>query len=64
MTAATYRIVPAKEGFCIEHDGDRTGAYATREAALEAALGPASNAIKMGYDVTIQVPRNGSKNAN
>jgi len=57
MTAATYRIVPASDGFCIEHDGDRTGAYTTREAALEAALGPASNAIKMGYDVTIQVPR-------
>jgi len=64
MTAAIYRIVPATDGFCIEHDGDRTGAYATREAALEAALGPASNAIKMGYDVTIQIPRTGSKNAN
>lgn len=60
MSRAMYRIVPAPEGFCVEHDGERSGAYATREAALEAAIGPASNAIKQGHSVTIEVPRSGA----
>lgn len=57
MGSATYRIIPGRDGYCIDHDGATTGAYATREAALEAAIGPASNAIKQGHDVTIEVPR-------
>ena len=34
-------------------------AYASKEAAFEAAVAAASNAIRDGYDVTITVPSAG-----
>jgi hypothetical protein len=61
MGAANYRVVPAPDGFCVEHEGKRSVAYATREAAFEAAVGPASNAIKEGHDVVIEIPRTGER---
>ena len=39
----------------VEHDGQMTGPYDTKEAAFEAAIGPASNAIKQGYAVSITI---------
>lgn len=54
---AVYRVLPTEGGYCVEHDGERSGPYFTREAAFEAAVFPASNAIKAGADVTIEVPK-------
>jgi transcriptional regulator with XRE-family HTH domain len=50
-----FRIVPAGQGWAVEHAGDRSMAYSTREAALEAVLGPVSNAIKEGAAITVEI---------
>lgn len=55
MKSAAYRIVPYQDGWGVEHDGRITGPYVTKEAAFEATTGPASNAIKLGYEVSITV---------
>jgi uncharacterized protein DUF2188 len=55
MKSAAYRIVQSRGGWGVEHDGKLEGAYDTKEAAFEAAVGPASNAIKLGYEVSITV---------
>jgi hypothetical protein len=55
MKSAAYRIVHSQGGWGVEHDGRIEGAYDTKEAAFEAAVGPASNAIKLGYEVSIMV---------
>ena len=55
MKSADYRIGHHPDGWGVEHDGKVTGTYDTREAAFEATLGPASNAIKLGYAVSIMV---------
>jgi hypothetical protein len=56
MTQAVYKIVAHSGGWSIMHDGEFSGDYLTKEAAFEAVLGPASNAIKTGQAVTITVP--------
>jgi hypothetical protein len=55
MKSAAYRIGQDSDGWGVEHDGRVTGTYATRQAAFEATVGPASNAIKLGYEVSITV---------
>jgi hypothetical protein len=55
MKSAAFRIVPAPDGWGVEHDGKIEGSYDTKEAAFEAALLPASNAIKLGYAVSVTV---------
>jgi hypothetical protein len=55
MNLANYKVVPNRGGWGIDHDGKVIGRYATKEAAFEAAVGPASNAIKEGYEVRITV---------
>ena len=55
MQHATYNIVANKGGWGISHNGSISGEYLTKEAALEAAVGAASNAIKNDYAVTITV---------
>jgi len=55
MKSAAYRIIPSQDGWGVEHDGKIAGAYDTKGAAFEAAIGPASNAIKLGYAVSIMV---------
>src|ERR1051326_5379397 len=52
MKSAAYRIVPFEDGWGVAHDGKTTGPYETKEAAFEAAVLPASNAIKLGYAVS------------
>lgn len=56
MKLASYSIARHEDGWGVEHDGELTGAYDTKEAAFEAVLGPASNAIKLGHAVSITVP--------
>jgi hypothetical protein len=55
MKSADYKIGHRPDGWGVEHDGKVTATYDTREAAFEAAIGPASNAIKLGYAVSITV---------
>ena len=56
MKSAVYSIARHKDGWAVEHDGEISAAYDTKEAAFEAALAPASNAIKLGYAVSVTVP--------
>jgi hypothetical protein len=55
MKSAAYRIVPHQDGWGVAHDGKVTGPYETKEAAFEAAVLAASNAIKLGYAVSVEV---------
>jgi hypothetical protein len=55
MVEAVYRIVAHNGGWGVLHEGTVSGDYITKEAAFEAAVGPASNAIKNGQAVTITV---------
>jgi hypothetical protein len=55
MATAAYKVVPHDGGWGIEHNGKVSGAYATKETAFEAIIGPASNAIKDGLGVTIHI---------
>lgn len=57
MGQASYRIVPHEDGWAIDHDGKLMGHYATKEAAFESAAGAASNSIKEGYGIRIEVPQ-------
>jgi hypothetical protein len=59
MGIASYRIVPNEDGWGVAHDGRIVGSYATKEAAFEAAVAPASNAIKQGHEVQIVVTGSG-----
>jgi hypothetical protein len=59
MGVASYTIVPNENGWGVAHDGRVAGSYATKEAAFEAAVGPASNAIKQGHEVRIVVTGSG-----
>ncbi|MDQ0395532.1 hypothetical protein [Labrys monachus] len=52
---ASYRIVSRREGWMIDHDGDRTGPYDMPEAALEAAFAAASLAVKERLDIHISL---------
>lgn len=55
MGQAVYKIVETKDGYGVSHRGKVSGSYLTKEAAFEAAIGPASNAIKNGDAVQITV---------
>jgi hypothetical protein len=55
MKTAAYRTVRHKGRWGVEHDGKVEGEYDTKEAAFEAIWGPASNAIKLGYEVLITI---------
>jgi hypothetical protein len=55
LAMALYKIVSHKGGWGVFHDGSVSGDYITKEAAFEAIIGPASNAIKMGQAVVISV---------
>jgi uncharacterized protein (DUF58 family) len=61
MASANYRIVPRDGGWGVDHNGRTAGPYASKEAALEAALGSAMNAIKEGYEVNLTVPGSDGK---
>ena len=56
MVSATYEVIPYEDGWGVDHQGSVAGPFVSKEAALEAALGPAMNAIKEGHDVRLIVP--------
>jgi len=55
MQKETYRIVSARSGWAVDHDGKLEGDYETKEAAFEAAVGAASRAMRAGLAVSISV---------
>lgn len=54
--SATYVLRGSEGAWRVETDGEAGMGYASKEAAFEAAVAAASNAIRDGYDVTITVP--------
>jgi|tagenome__1003787_1003787.scaffolds.fasta_scaffold20824057_2 hypothetical protein len=56
MGQALYQVVGHDGAWVVEHDGIQSQSYATKEAAFEAAVAPASNALHAGHEVIIKVP--------
>ncbi|HZP79485.1 MAG TPA: DUF2188 domain-containing protein [Pseudolabrys sp.] len=56
MSVAAYEVVSKGGGWAIKEQGGTKGDYATKEAAFEAIVIAASNAIKSGDEVQISVP--------
>jgi hypothetical protein len=63
VSVASFVVVPKQNSWGIEHDHQMLGPYLTREAAFEAAIGAASNAIKNGDEVRIVVKAPGDRPA-
>ena len=57
MSNETYRVVRQGKSWAVDHDGRLEGDYATKEAAFEAIVAAASNAIKDGNGIAIKVPQ-------
>ena len=55
MNTEHYKIVEHEGHWHVEYDGKIGMAYVIKEAAFEAALAGATNAVKAGHDVTIHV---------
>ena len=55
MAKAVYEIVQRGEKWFVLHDADEAGPYLTSEAALEAAVPPASLSVQDGLAVEIHV---------
>lgn len=55
MQTESYEIVGRDGAWIVSHNGADGMPYATKEAAFEAAVAAASNAIKAGNDVSIVV---------
>lgn len=56
MERLDIEVVPVRDGWALVENGRKgTTAYATREAAFEAIIGSASNALKEGLEVAIRV---------
>ncbi|QJP13277.1 hypothetical protein G3545_06200 [Starkeya sp. ORNL1] len=51
-----YRIVGQEGAWHVVQEAGLGMAYTTKEAAFEAAVSAATNAIEAGHDVTIRVP--------
>jgi hypothetical protein len=56
MGMAAYRIVRVTDGWGVDHDGSTQGPYETKEAAFEATIMAASNAMREGHAVQISAP--------
>ena len=55
METEHYEIIGREGHWYVEYNGEPGMAYATKEAAFEAAFAGATNAVKAGHDVTIHV---------
>lgn len=56
MGLAQYAIVEVADHWCVLHDGNVHGEYATKESAFESAASAASLAIRQGHEVHVSVP--------
>ena len=57
--AETYEIVPHPEGWAVKHEGELSQAYATKQAAFEAATTLAEALIAEGCAIEVRVPAEG-----
>ena len=55
METEHYEIIGHEGHWHVEYNSEPGMAYATKEAAFEAAFAGAINAVKAGHDVTIHV---------
>lgn len=55
MQTESFEIVGREAGWIVSHNGADGMPYVTKEAAFEAAVAAASNAIRAGSDVSIVV---------
>lgn len=60
MGQADYKVIRQADSWAIDHNGEVRGSFATKEAAFESAVGAASNAIKEGLGIMIEVPQRAS----
>jgi phosphotransferase system HPr-like phosphotransfer protein len=56
MGMAAYAIEPYQSGWGVTHDGKTVGPYETKEAAYEATVAVASNAMREGHAIQITAP--------
>lgn len=56
MGMAAYAIEPFQGGWGVKHDGRTAGPYETKEAAYEATVAAASNAMREGHAIEITAP--------
>jgi hypothetical protein len=56
LRTVSFSIVPFEDGWGVSEDGAIAGPYLTKEAALEAALGPMMNEIKRGSGIKLTIP--------
>ncbi len=52
----TFRVQGTEANWFVEANGSTGMSYASKEAAFEAAVGAASNAVREGRHVVIDVP--------
>lgn len=53
---ASYLVRRVNDKWAVQHDGTVEGDYETKEATFEAIVGAASNTIKSGIAVQIEIP--------
>jgi hypothetical protein len=56
MGIAAYRIGPYQGGWGVAHDGSMVGPYESKEAAFEATVMAATNAMREGHAIKISAP--------
>ncbi len=56
MRTASFKVVPYQGGWAVDQDGSTAGPYLSKEAALEALLGPLMNELKRGSAVSLTIP--------
>ena len=56
MGTEAYKIGPYQGGWGVAHDGSTVGPYETKEAAFEATVMAAGNAMREGHAIEISAP--------
>jgi hypothetical protein len=56
MAEASYRVTAHNDRWAVNHNGKVEGQYETREAAFEAIVGAASNSLRDGLGIVIEIP--------
>ena len=55
METVRFEIVADGDSWSVVENSRKAGSYATREVAFEAIVGPISNALKEGSEVTLVI---------